>query len=733
MARDVDARVVANPGPPPARPEPLDITGFRDDPREPRRLGGPGWYGFPAALVAMSGAVVAATLSSTASAGPGRVLSGALVIIWGGCAVLVASRRPDEPLGLVMVIGALAGMLALLGAVLLGRSLGSVAARDAAAASRAIGLAILPAALLHLAMGLPDGRLRSLPRRVIVAAGYVAAVIIGGFVFTKRPALPSLGLLVFSVACAVVAVAGFVARCRTATLFERPRLQWTAWAVTVAVAIGSGAGVLNLLINWPAPIQAIAVGATILVPVSLAIGASREISVRIDRLLIHTITLAGLFGLVGVSYVVVVLGLGPSPSGSERSLLGLSMLAAAVAALLWVPTRERLADVATRRVYGERHAPDEVLRTFGSRLTRALPLDELLLQLAESLKKTMLLESAEVWTRSSSGRLERAVSVPERGAAAIELGAEEEIVVARAGVSGPAWIRVWLPALLPVEREEPVLRVAPVTNSGELLGLIVVTRPEGAVAFDDSDDQALTELARQVGLALHNVKLDSALQASLDEVRRQADELRVSRARIVQAGDAQRRSIERDLHDGAQQRLVALAVSVRLAEQLAETDTAQARAMLEEIGTDLQEAVQELRNLAHGIYPPLLAERGLPEALSAAAGRAPLPTSVDADGLGRYSQPTEAAVYFCVLEALQNAGKHAGDGAEITVTVHEDEGALLFDVADDGAGFDLTTGAGGGHGFVNMADRVGAIGGTVTVDSAPGHGTRISGRIPVPG
>jgi signal transduction histidine kinase len=275
------------------------------------------------------------------------------------------------------------------------------------------------------------------------------------------------------------------------------------------------------------------------------------------------------------------------------------------------------------------------------------------------------------------------------------------------------------------------MRVAPATNSGELLGLITVQRPDGAPVFDEDDDQALTELARQVGLALHNVKLDSALQESLVEVQRQADELRASRARIVEAGDAQRRSIERDLHDGAQQHLVALAVSVRLAKQVAESDPAAAQEMLDQIGTDLQEAVQELRNLAHGIYPPLLAERGLSEALSAASGRAALPTSVEAEGIGRYPQPLEAAVYFCVLEALQNAGKHAGEGAEATITVREDEGALLFEVADDGAGFDLATGAHLGHGFVNMNDRVGAIGGSISVDSAPGKGTRIMGRIPL--
>jgi signal transduction histidine kinase len=275
------------------------------------------------------------------------------------------------------------------------------------------------------------------------------------------------------------------------------------------------------------------------------------------------------------------------------------------------------------------------------------------------------------------------------------------------------------------------MRAAPVTNSGELLGLIVVRRFAGALPFNEADDLALTELARQVGLALHNVKLDSALQESLDAVRRQADELRASRARIVEATDTERRRIERDLHDGAQQHLVALAVGVRLARQIADTDAEQAKTMLDQIGLDLQDAVQELRNLAHGIYPPLLMDRGLPDALRAAAGRAALSTSVEAENVGRYPQQVEAAVYFCCLEALQNAGKHAGEGASAVVTVREVEGALTFEVTDDGAGFDLASGAQRGHGFVNMSDRVGAFGGSVTVDSAPGQGTKISGRIPL--
>src|SRR5205814_8645128 len=145
--------------------------------------------------------------------------------------------------------------------------------------------------------------------------------------------------------------------------------------------------------------------------------------------------------------------------------------------------------------------------------------------------------------------------------------------------------------------------VAPITHSGELLGAIVVERPAGGDPFAEEDDRVLTELARQVGLALHNVQLDSALQATLDELRHQAEELRTSRARIVATADAERRKIERNLHDGAQQHLVALAVNVRLARQLAESDPEMAKEMLDQLGTDLQDAVQQLRDLAHGIYP----------------------------------------------------------------------------------------------------------------------------------
>jgi signal transduction histidine kinase len=261
--------------------------------------------------------------------------------------------------------------------------------------------------------------------------------------------------------------------------------------------------------------------------------------------------------------------------------------------------------------------------------------------------------------------------------------------------------------------------------------MIVVERSEDSEAFDAEEERVVTELARQVGLALHNVQLDSALEASLDELRQQAEELRASRARIVAATDAERRRIERDLHDGAQQHLVALAVNLNVVRRLNEQDPTQANEKLEQLREDLREAIQQLRDFAHGIYPPLLMDEGLPSALRAAAARSPVPARLDAEGIGRYPQEIESAIYFCCLEALQNAGKYAGEGAEAAVRLRQEERALVFEVADDGVGFDMN-GRATGAGFTNMEDRLGAIGGRLRVESSPGAGTRLSGTIPLP-
>src|SRR5438552_2809768 len=537
-----------------------------------------------------------------------------------------------------------------------------------------------------------------------------------------------------------VSVIALLAVCALSLVWRRPRepmgmliaafaATGAVWAVVSRLRAAVFAGATRLLVKWPTNAIEVAAIAALPIPLALAFGATTKRVGRVDRLLTQTVSVAGLTGVVLAIYILIVLGLGHAPNDPEqRTLLLLSMIGAVVAALLYLPTRERLTSIANNIVYGERHAPDEVLRTFGSRLSRAIPLDELLLQMAESLRKTLALDLVEVWT-GSGGSLERRVCDPDRPVIHMTIGKKELPVVTRAGVSGPAWIKVWLPQLIE-KREGSMVRIAPITHQGELLGMIVVERRDPDESFGEENERVMTELARQVGLALHNAQLDSALQESYQELKRRAEALRASRERIVAAGDAERRKLERNLHDGAQQHLVALAVKVKLVKNLLEADANTAKAMLEELGGDVQEAVQQLRDLAHGIYPPILVDRGLGPALESAVMKAALPTNVVAEGVQRHRQEIEAAVYFCVLEALQNAGKHAGEGATAVVSLKEEPGALLFEVSDNGAGFD-TKATGLGAGFTNMSDRVGSIGGTLDVSSEPGKGTKISGRIPL--
>ncbi len=525
----------------------------------------------------------------------------------------------------------------------------------------------------------------------------------------------------------VVAVV-VAARLRAATGATRGRLLWLVWGELVALSLAAVGLVLSLLVDWPRSPFAGWSTALVLVPFAVLAGRSPQLVLAANRVLVHTVVIAGLVGLTGVVYLFVVLGLGRTPVGDERTVLVLSIGAAAVACVLAVPVRRRLEEWANQRVYGDRRSPDEALRTFGGRMSRAVPMDELLLQLVETLRSTMHLSVAEIWT-GTDGQLVRAVSVPERGAGGLELDPDALAVVARAHAQGNAWLQVWAPQLL-VGRDDRLVRSVSVTHLGQLLGLIVLERPGDDAPFSDDEDRALVELARQVGLALHNVRLDSALQASLEELQLRNAELVASRARIVAAADESRRQIERNLHDGAQQHLVALAVKVGLISTLMGSDADTAHGLLDELRGDVQATLTELRELAHGIYPPLLRDRGLGEALQAAANRAALPTSVRVADDTRHDSEIEAAVYFCCLEAVQNAGKHAGPDARIDVSVGRDGEALWFSVVDDGAGFEVASG-GEGQGFVNMRDRLGALGGTLTVTSAPGAGSTVHGTIPV--
>jgi signal transduction histidine kinase len=424
--------------------------------------------------------------------------------------------------------------------------------------------------------------------------------------------------------------------------------------------------------------------------------------------------------------VVLFLLLGRVPTSEERGIIAASIGAIAFAAGLVAVFGPRFGAVSRRATGGDLGAPEELARSFTSRMSRSVPLDELVLQAAEGLRSTMRLDAAEVWLLSED-ELRPWIGDPDIGRAPVPLGGMDPVNVVQAGLSGHGWMQVWMPQML--EDRDSYVRMAPMANAGELLGVVVIERPVEDRPFSPEEERVLVELARQLGVMVHNAKLDSALQASLDEVRRQAAELQASRGRIVAATDQARRRIERDLHDGAQQHIVALAVHITLAEQLLDRDPERARAALGEIGAALEEALQELRDLAHGIYPPLLADKGLPAALGSAARRAVVPVTLRAEDLGRYAPEVEATVYFCVLEALQNAGKYAGEGSHVVVDVREDAGSLVFEVRDDGAGFDVH-GREPGAGFTNMLDRLGAAGGTLRIESAPGKGTHVSGALP---
>jgi len=253
-----------------------------------------------------------------------------------------------------------------------------------------------------------------------------------------------------------------------------------------------------------------------------------------------------------------------------------------------------------------------------------------------------------------------------------------------------------------------------VRHQGEVLGALSVTMPTND-PMNPSKYDLMRDLASQAGLVLRNVRL--------------IDDLRDSRRRIVAAQDERARTLERNIHDGAQQQLVALQVKLRLADGLIDRDTARAHELMAQLQAESNDALENLRDLARGIYPPLLADRGLAAALDAQARKASVPVTVDADGIGRFEPEVEAAVYFSCLEALQNVAKYA-DANAATIRLSNGSGELRFEIRDDGRGFDPSA-TSYGTGLQGIADRLAALGGELAVTSAPGDGTAVSGRLPV--
>jgi signal transduction histidine kinase len=432
------------------------------------------------------------------------------------------------------------------------------------------------------------------------------------------------------------------------------------------------------------------------VPVSCAVAILKFGLYDLDIVVSKTVVYAVLAAFFTAVYLAVVVGIGTAV-GSRRNPF-LTLAAAAVIALAFNPVRERAKHLANRLVYGKRASPYEVLSEFVEQMGGTYSLEDVLPRMAAILGEGTGARQALVWLRIGR-ELRPAASWGEDRGGLVPLPASNGELPAFAGMS----------------------KVVAVRDGGDLLGALTVTKPLNE-PLSAAEGKLVDHLAAQAGLVLRNVRLTEELRANLEE-------LRASRQRIVAAQDAAARRLERNIHDGAQQQLVALAVKLRLVDGFVGRDEARAHAMLGELQAESQDALETLRDLARGIYPPLLADRGLLSALEAQARKSPFPIRIEADGVGRYPQDQEAALYFCALEALQNVTKYA-DATNVTLRLRERDGRVAFEVVDDGRGFDPAT-TRQGTGLQGMADRMAALSGELVVTSAPGAGTTVVGSLPL--
>jgi signal transduction histidine kinase len=659
-------------------------------------------------------------LPPSLSAGQGSVANGVaaagFIVGFATVGALLGWKRPANPIGWLLcasglsyAIGALAGLLLQFRATRVwGHWLGWVWLFGA-------GLVVF-VLLLFPTGSLPSPRWRPVAWTAVAAlAGWVIGnslaptpvdgslphnpMAVGGPAGHAIQALGGVaGLLV--AATGVAAIVSLVFRYRRAGAVEREQLKWLVYAGGIIVValiaeapieqmLGPGSAASNL--------QDITVsGAIALVPIAIGIAIFRYHLYDIDVVINRTLVYGSLAVFITGVYVAIVVGLGSLAQRGARPSLALSIAATAVVAVAFQPVRARVQRLANRLVYGRRATPYEVLANFAERMAGAYAAEDLLPRMARILAEGTAATRADVWLKSGEQFHDGAAWPPDA----------PPLPPARAtGADVPAY-----PA---------ADRILPVRYQGEVLGALSVSKRPGET-LTPTEDRLLADLASQVGLVLKNAGLREQLLARLDEIR-------ASRLRLVAAQDAERRRIERNIHDGAQQQLVALAIKLSITESMIGTDTEGERELLAELRQDAAGAVEELRDLARGIYPPLLADQGLAAAVRAHASKAPGPVEVSTDGVGRYPADLETAIYFCCVEALQNATRPA-PGSAVRVSLAEDEGQVVFSVTDDGPGFDPAT-APGGLGLRNMGDRLAALGGFCQVDSSPGRGTTIVGRI----
>jgi signal transduction histidine kinase len=491
---------------------------------------------------------------------------------------------------------------------------------------------------------------------------------------------------------------------------ERLQLKWFAYAGTVLIVT-----VLLQLADNPPPLNWLSASARevvdrfvvsetahaisswssigsqftayVVLPIAVAIAIVRYRLYDIDVVINRTILYGGLAVFVTAAYVIVVAGAG-SLLGQRAGLDPLlTVFAIALVAALLIPVRSRLQALANVMVYGKRARPYDVLSDFAGSISRAESADVLLPRMAALLREGTGASRTQVWVRLAD-RLQLAASSPDTNGTRASAPSIPEVM-----------------SLL-----GPEARAEPVFHGGELLGALVLVKPHGE-ELTSVEARLFQDLASQAGLVLVRFRL--------------VQELRDSRSRIVAAQDVERRRIERNLHDGAQQRFVNALLALGMAEAGMSGDRSREQ-MVDEASREIRAGLNELRNLARGLEPPLLAEAGIVAAVSDLADRALIPTSVDAGAVGRHADSIESAAYFVVAEALTNAAKHS-NAAAIRVRLWEDAGWLRVEVSDDGNG---GANPSRGSGITGLRDRIAALGGRLTIESPAGGGTLLSAELP---
>ncbi|MEA2509016.1 MAG: hypothetical protein QOG21_1098 [Actinomycetota bacterium] len=518
---------------------------------------------------------------------------------------------------------------------------------------------------------------------------------------------PAYGVIALLPVCIVGCAVAMVRRFRSSRGLERLQLKWftaTTGLLAVSYLLLMMLNLPSLFTNKPTAhwidiVANIGILPFVLIPIAIGIAILKHRLYDIDVVINKTVVFGALGAFITAVYVAIVVGIGTLIGSGGRPNLALSILATAIVAVAFQPVRERVQHFANHLVYGKRATPYEVLAEFAGKVAETDATEDVLPNMARTVAEGTGAAHAEVWLRA--GRQFRSV-----GSWPLTSGQDATL---RLGAGGE------------IPEFDGADRAIAIRHQGDLLGALTVTKPAGE-PLTPAEEGLLGDLASQAGLVLRNVGLT-------EELLQRLDQLKASRQRLVAAQDETRRRLERDLHDGAQRQLVALKERLAFAREAARRDPRETKEILIQVNAEAGEALEALRDLARGIYPPLLADQGLLAALEAQARKASVPVEVRGENTARYPQEIEAAAYFCCLEALQNVVKHA-HASEVTIELFANDGALVFSVEDDGSGFDANKVA-GGSGLQNMSDRVEALDGTLSVTSSAGSGTTVSGTVPV--